>query len=80
MKRNIKLTSFIFFQRQPYWVNYHELVMTTKEYTREVMVIDPKWLVEMAPRFFKVAEQVKTTRKDWATLWQTSQAKFLAFE
>ncbi|KAG5560121.1 hypothetical protein RHGRI_003419 [Rhododendron griersonianum] len=38
------------FQRQPDWVVYHELVMTTKEYMREVIVIDPKWLVELAPR------------------------------
>ena len=34
------------FQRQPDWVIYHELVMTTKEYMREVTVIDPKWLAE----------------------------------
>ena len=33
--------------------------MTTKEYTREVTVIDPKWLVELAPRFFKVADSTK---------------------
>ncbi|KAL4372481.1 hypothetical protein AHAS_Ahas06G0270100 [Arachis hypogaea] len=34
------------FQRQPGWVIYHELVMTTKDqYMREVIVIDPKWLV-----------------------------------
>ncbi len=32
---------------------YHELVLTTKEYMRECMAIDPKWLVELAPRFFK---------------------------
>ncbi|KAJ8471141.1 hypothetical protein OPV22_025484 [Ensete ventricosum] len=29
------------FQRQPDWVIYHELVMTTKGYMREVTVIDP---------------------------------------
>ena len=63
MKLNIKLTSFIFSQRQPYWVIYHELVMTTKEYTQEVMVIDPKWLVEMAPRFFKVADSTKLSKR-----------------
>ncbi|XP_024164001.1 probable pre-mRNA-splicing factor ATP-dependent RNA helicase DEAH5 [Rosa chinensis] len=39
------------FQRQPDWIIYHELVMTTKEYMREVTVIDPKWLVELAPRY-----------------------------
>ena len=44
------------FQRQPDWVIYHELVLTTKEYMREVCAIDPKWLVELAPRFFKVSD------------------------
>ncbi|KAL6289285.1 hypothetical protein ACE6H2_006795 [Prunus campanulata] len=50
------------FQRQPDWVIYHELVMTTKEYMREVMVVDPKWLVELAPRFFKVADPTKMSK------------------
>ncbi|KAJ0960958.1 hypothetical protein J5N97_001170 [Dioscorea zingiberensis] len=47
------------FQRQPDWVIYHELVMTTKEYMREVTVIDPKWLVELAPRFYKSSDPTK---------------------
>ncbi|KAE9588349.1 hypothetical protein Lal_00003297 [Lupinus albus] len=51
------------FQRQPDWVIYHELVMTTKEYMREVTVIDPKWLVELAPRFFKVADPTKMSKR-----------------
>eukprot|EP00249_Psilotum_nudum_P023176 c28773_g1_i1 orf=661-4329(-) len=51
------------FQRQPDWVMYHELVMTTKEYMREVTVIDPKWLVELAPRFFKVADPTKLSKR-----------------
>ena len=44
------------FQRQPDWVVYHELVLTSKEYMRECVAIDPKWLVELAPRFFKQAD------------------------
>jgi ATP-dependent RNA helicase DHX8/PRP22 len=40
--------------RQPEWVLYHELVMTTKEYMREVITLEPKWLIEVAPNFFKV--------------------------
>ncbi|GKA25972.1 putative pre-mRNA-splicing factor ATP-dependent RNA helicase-like protein [Tanacetum coccineum] len=51
------------FQRQPDWVIYHELVMTTKEYTREVTVVDPKWLVELAPRFFKVSDPTKMSKR-----------------
>lgn len=44
------------FQRNPEWVIYHELVQTTKEYMREITVIDPAWLVEFAPKFFKMAD------------------------
>jgi ATP-dependent RNA helicase DHX8/PRP22 len=51
------------FQRNPDWVIYHELVMTTKEYMREVTTIDPKWLVELAPKFFKAADPRKAKRK-----------------
>ncbi|KAF9588436.1 hypothetical protein IFM89_010195 [Coptis chinensis] len=51
------------FQRQSDWVLYHELVMTTKEYMREVTAIDPKWLVELAPRFFKVADPTKMSKR-----------------
>jgi len=50
------------FQRQPDWVIFHELVLTTKEYMREVIAIDPKWLVEMAPKFFKRADNTKLTK------------------
>ncbi|DBA76854.1 TPA: hypothetical protein ACH3X2_008868 [Trebouxia sp. C0005] len=51
------------FQRQPDWVVYFELVLTSKEYMREVCAIDPKWLVELAPRFFKSADAHKLSRR-----------------
>lgn len=51
------------FQQQPDWVVYHELVLTTKEYMRECLAIDPKWLVELAPRFFKQADAYKLSRR-----------------
>lgn len=51
------------FQRQPDWVIYHELVMTTKEYMREVTVIDPKWLVELAPRFYRSSDPTKMSKR-----------------
>ena len=47
------------FHRQPEWVVYHEVVQTTKEYMREVTAIDPKWLVEYAPAFFKFSDPTK---------------------
>ena len=41
------------FNRNPEWLIYHELVLTTKEYMREIISIEPKWLLELAPRFFQ---------------------------
>ncbi|KAL1138050.1 hypothetical protein AAG570_009745 [Ranatra chinensis] len=50
------------FNRQPEWVVYHELVQTTKEYMREVTTIDPRWLVEFAPAFFKFSDPTKLSK------------------
>lgn len=50
------------FNRQPDWVIYHELVLTTKEYMREVTTIDPKWLCEFASSFFRFADPTKLSR------------------
>jgi ATP-dependent RNA helicase DHX8/PRP22 len=50
------------FNRQPEWVIYHELVLTTKEYMREVTTIDPKWLVEFASAFFRFADPTKLSK------------------
>lgn len=36
-------------------VIYHSLVETSREYMHNVTAIEPKWLVEAAPTFFKVA-------------------------
>ncbi|XP_071961716.1 ATP-dependent RNA helicase DHX8-like [Antedon mediterranea] len=51
------------FNRQPDWVIYHELVLTTKEYMREVTTIDPKWLVEFAPAFYKFSDPTKLSKQ-----------------
>lgn len=47
------------FDKNPEWVIYHELVMTSKEYMREVLAIDPKWLLEVAPKYFKQINESK---------------------
>lgn len=44
-------------------VIYHELILTTKEYMRESTAIDPKWLVEFAPAFFKFADPTKLSKR-----------------
>ncbi|GAA97496.1 uncharacterized protein L969DRAFT_44297 [Mixia osmundae IAM 14324] len=51
------------FNRAPEWAVYHELVLTSKEYMREVTAIDPKWLVNAAPNFFRVADANKLSKR-----------------
>jgi pre-mRNA-splicing factor ATP-dependent RNA helicase DHX16 len=46
----------------PQWLVYFELVLTSKEYMRQVIVLDPKWLLEIAPHYYKpkdVADDAK---------------------
>ncbi|XP_073021568.1 probable pre-mRNA-splicing factor ATP-dependent RNA helicase DEAH5 [Primulina eburnea] len=51
------------FQRQPDWVIYHEMVMTTKVYIHDVTAISPEWLVELAQKMFKVPNSMKMSKR-----------------
>ncbi|XP_015694102.1 probable pre-mRNA-splicing factor ATP-dependent RNA helicase DEAH5 isoform X2 [Oryza brachyantha] len=51
------------FQQQPEWVIYHEIVMTTKEYMRELTAIDPRWLVELAPSFYRSVDPTNISKR-----------------
>ncbi|XP_064101171.1 pre-mRNA-splicing factor ATP-dependent RNA helicase DHX16-like [Macrobrachium nipponense] len=47
----------------PRWVLYHELVLTTKEYMRNIVTIDGKWLLEVAPHYYRDNEIQDSTNK-----------------
>ncbi|KAI0248370.1 P-loop containing nucleoside triphosphate hydrolase protein [Lactifluus subvellereus] len=51
------------FNRAPEWCIYHELILTTREYCHNVLAIEPKWLVEVAPQFFQVADANKISKR-----------------
>ncbi|XP_067620340.1 pre-mRNA-splicing factor ATP-dependent RNA helicase DHX16 [Eurosta solidaginis] len=51
------------FEELPRWVLYHELVFTTKEYMRQIIEIDSKWLLEVAPHYYKAKELEDSTNK-----------------
>lgn len=51
------------FNKNPEWVLYHELVLTTKEYMRNVLSIEPKWLLELAPNYYKKSDVNKLSKK-----------------
>nr|XP_009383477.1 PREDICTED: probable pre-mRNA-splicing factor ATP-dependent RNA helicase DEAH9 isoform X2 [Musa acuminata subsp. malaccensis] len=46
--------SSVLFRVNPKWVVYHSLVSTNKHYMRNVIAIDPSWLIEAAPHFYQV--------------------------
>ena len=52
------------FNHQPQWVVYHQLVLTSKEYMREVMLIEPKWLMELAPNFYAGVGEAGMSRRE----------------
>ena len=61
---NIHPQSTLFKSEQPpRWLIYHELVFTSKEYMRQVIIIKPQWLVEIAPHYYKSKELEDATTK-----------------
>ncbi|KAL7105566.1 hypothetical protein ACP275_07G052400 [Erythranthe tilingii] len=40
----------------PRWVIYHELVLTTKGYMRQLTELKPEWLVELAPHYYQLTD------------------------
>ncbi|KAG0235902.1 hypothetical protein BGW42_004548 [Actinomortierella wolfii] len=44
------------YQDKPKWVIYYELVLTSKEFMRVVMEIEPEWLREVAPHYYKTQD------------------------
>ena len=47
------------FQDNPKAVVFYELVLTSKEYMRQVLEIEAGWLLEVAPHYYKEAELVE---------------------
>lgn len=42
--------------KKPQYVIYHTLLLTSKEYMHCVTIIDPNWLYELAPKYFRPAD------------------------
>lgn len=48
--------SSVLFRVNPKWVIFNSLVSTDRKYMRNVMTIDPSWLLEAAPHFYKLQQ------------------------
>ncbi|XP_049762763.1 probable ATP-dependent RNA helicase DHX35 isoform X1 [Schistocerca cancellata] len=57
---NIHPTSVIYTLEQPQWLLYCEILYTNEAYMRDLTVIEPSWLEELAPHFYQ-----KTVDKDY---------------
>lgn len=44
--------SSVLFEVNPKWVLFYQLVLTSREYMRSNMPLQPEWLTEVAPHFF----------------------------
>ena len=57
--------SSVLMEVNPKWVIFYELVLTSKEYMRNVMPIQSEWLIEAAPHYHKSKdlEKLGTERK-----------------
>lgn len=64
------------FGKQAEWVIYHDLVLTTKEYMHFTTSIEPKWLVDAAPTFFKVAPTDRLSKRKQAERIQPLYNKY----
>ncbi|KAK4169675.1 ATP-dependent RNA helicase [Cladorrhinum sp. PSN259] len=64
------------FGKQAEWVIYHDLVLTTREYMHNTTVIEPKWLIDAAPTFFKLAPTDKLSKRKAAERIQPLYNKF----
>lgn len=51
------------YMNQPEWILYHKLILTSKEYLHYCMVIDPKWLIECAPTFYKNSDSHQISKR-----------------
>lgn len=57
-------------------VIFHTLVLTTKEYMQSTTGIEPKWLVDAAPTFFKVAPTDRLSKRKKAERIQPLYNRF----
>ncbi|XP_067128593.1 probable ATP-dependent RNA helicase DHX35 [Centruroides vittatus] len=50
---HIHPSSVVYSQKQPQWVVFNEVLHTTKEYMRDITVVEASWLYELAPHYYE---------------------------
>ncbi|EDV25961.1 uncharacterized protein TRIADDRAFT_24419, partial [Trichoplax adhaerens] len=50
---HIHPNSVLYTEEPPKWVIFHEVLQTKKDYMRDITVIEPSWLYELAPHYYE---------------------------
>lgn len=60
---------------KPQWILYHDLIHTSKPYMRELSVVEPQWLQEMAPQFYELRTGHEAAAAKHAALASAAEAE-----
>ncbi|BFZ19516.1 hypothetical protein BsWGS_22555 [Bradybaena similaris] len=60
---HIHPTAVLACEEPPLWVVFNEVVQTNKDYMRDVTVIEPGWLCELAPHFYQFGTERELAAK-----------------
>ncbi|KAI9912364.1 hypothetical protein PsorP6_005921 [Peronosclerospora sorghi] len=52
----------------PDWIVFHQSILTTNEFIRDVSKIDPRWLIDFAPDFYRTKDVSSTISGNSGTL------------
>ncbi|XP_038077283.1 probable ATP-dependent RNA helicase DHX35 [Patiria miniata] len=60
---HIHPTSVLYTEKPPQWVVFREVLQTNKDYMRDVTVVDPTWLYELAPHYYQYGTDMEIATK-----------------
>ena len=56
-------TSVLYTEKPPKWVVFNDVIQGTKDYMRDVTVINPQWLYELAPHYYQFGTESEIAKK-----------------
>ncbi|XP_033626833.1 probable ATP-dependent RNA helicase DHX35 [Asterias rubens] len=56
-------SSVLYTEKPPHWVVFHEVLQTNKDYMRDLTVIEPSWLYELAPHYYQYGTDMEIAAK-----------------
>ncbi|RDD44132.1 putative ATP-dependent RNA helicase DHX35 [Trichoplax sp. H2] len=60
---HIHPNSVLYTEEPPKWVIFHEVLQTKKDYMRDITVIEPSWLYELAPHYYEYGTDLSRRKR-----------------